>query len=52
MLSPEAVQRQAEALAAYVAKLGNKGASFWLDSKDLSDEDRRAILVALGDLEL
>jgi uncharacterized Rossmann fold enzyme len=50
-LSPEEVRRQAEVLGDYLAKPDNKGAEFWLDSKGFTDGDRRAILLALSDLE-
>ena len=48
-LDAEAVRLQAEALRAYVARGG--AASRWLDSKDLTPEDRRRVLLAYGDLE-
>jgi hypothetical protein len=48
-LSPEAVQRQVEALAAYIARGGQ--ASLWLDGKGFLAADRGAILTAWGDFE-
>jgi hypothetical protein len=50
-LSDAAVLGQAEALASYLARPGNRGAKFWLDSKDFASGDRAAILVALRDLD-
>ena len=44
-------QAQAVALATYIEKPGNRGASFWLDGKDFSPRERAAILVALRDLQ-
>ena len=50
-LSDEAVQHLAEAVRAYICKPGNRGAAFLLDSKGLRTADRRAVLLALSDLE-
>jgi hypothetical protein len=50
-LSDAAVLVQAQALASYLEKPGNRGAKFWLDSKDFAPADRAAVLVALRDLE-
>jgi hypothetical protein len=45
-LSDEAVTREAEQLAAYASKPGNRGASFWLSTKGLTPADRAAVLRA------
>ena len=50
-LDDEATRALAEGIAAYLAKPGNRGVSFLLDSKGLAPADRRAVLVALNDLE-
>lgn len=47
-LSQDAIDRQVEALAAYLSRGGS--ASQWFDSKDLAPADRARVLVALGDL--
>jgi hypothetical protein len=47
-VTDDAVQHQAEALAAYLSRGG--AATRWLDSKDLAPADRGRILVALTDL--
>ncbi len=49
--SDAAIADQAEQLRDYLSKPDSRGASFWLDSKDLAPADRAAVLVALGDLE-
>ncbi len=48
---PDVITHQAEALAAYLAKPGNRGATFWLDSKEFASGDRAAILLELSDRE-
>ena len=50
-LSPADVRHEAEALAGYLAKPGNRGASFWLTGKRFAPADRAAVLLALADLE-
>lgn len=50
-LSRDDIERQAEALAAYLNKSGNRGAAEWFFSKDIAPADRAAILVALADPE-
>lgn len=50
-LSDGSIADQARALRDYLAKPGNRGASFWLDSKNLRFDDRAAVLSALHDLE-
>lgn len=48
-LSDTDAEVQADQLRGYLRKAGNRGASFWLTSKGFSGEDRRAILLALGE---
>jgi hypothetical protein len=50
-LNDEAAFFEGRALSEYLAKPGNRGAKFWLDSKDFAPADRAAILVALRDLD-
>lgn len=50
-LSDADAYHEAGQLAEYLAKLGNRGATFWLDTKAFSPADRRTIMLALADLE-
>lgn len=50
--SDEAIERQAWALMEYLARPDNRGAQFWLDSKDFGPEDRTAILLRVGDSDV
>lgn len=50
-LSDEEVKHQAEALAAYLAKPGNRGGSWWLKSKDFGLADQLSILSILWEGE-
>lgn len=49
-LSDSDVMLQAEACRDYLRKAGNKGASFWVASKGFKPADRRAVLLALGEI--
>lgn len=50
-LSEVDVMLQAEACRDYLRKPGNRGASFWCTTKGFKPEDRRAVLMALGELD-
>ena len=50
-LSAESIRELANGLAAYLRRPGNRGAAFLLDSKGLRPADRRAVVLALADLE-
>jgi hypothetical protein len=49
-LDDSAILELARTLVDYLAKPGNRGAGHLLDTKGLAPADRRAILLAVGDL--
>lgn len=50
-LSDAQVHSEAKQLAAYLAKPGNRGRTFWFDSKPFLPGDRGAIALAFADLD-
>lgn len=48
-MKPEDVDYQVEAWLQYTAKRGSRGLTFWMDSKGFTREERRQIMLALGD---